>query len=89
MESEELGNVLAAVGATASFVLALVEFAKRQGLPDRFAPVASLASGVLIIVLAGLSGVFELTWAQQAFAGLLAGLTAGGFYSGSKAIVGR
>lgn len=89
MEGEVLGSVLAAVGVTSAFVLAFVEFVKRQGLPDRFAPIASVVSGVLVTLFAGAAGIIELSLLQQAFAGLVAGLTAGGFYSGQKAVLGK
>jgi shikimate kinase len=75
----------------AVLIVVLVEFAKKYGLDSRWAPVAALIFGQLLAVLNQLSGVvpgFE-AWYKVVIAGLLAGLTACGMYSGQKALRGQ
>ena len=74
-----------------ALIVVLVELAKRYGLDSRYAPLASIAFGVLFAVLGRLAeihpGVAE--WYEVVVIGLLAGLTASGLYSGQKALRGR
>lgn len=66
-------------------VIALVEVAKKVGLPSRWAPVLSIVLGVV--------GLLSLTFFQPVttvvFTGLVVGLSACGLYSGVKATVGK
>jgi hypothetical protein len=61
-------------------ILALVEVAKRTGLPNKYAPVLSVVLGVVFV---GIWGDSVLT--DALFEGLVTGLTASGLYSGVKA----
>lgn len=62
----------------------LVEVAKRQGLPARFAGLAAIVLATLLLALAGLasnSGVGLDDLAQWLIAGIVYGLAAAGLYS--------
>ncbi len=66
---------------------ALVEIAKRQGLPDRFAGLAAIVIGTVLLVLGDLAlGVaIEESWgvriATWLLGGIVYGLAAAGLYS--------
>lgn len=71
----------------AAVVVALVEAAKRMGLPSRYAPGVAIACGVGIAALASWGNVvggFEGNPARVILGGILAGLAASGLYSGVK-----
>jgi hypothetical protein len=76
-------RALTAAAIIAPFVLAIVEAAK-AGLKfdTRYAGLVALAVGVVLSLL-----LFDSTLRLQIFSGLVAGLTASGFYSGGKALV--
>jgi hypothetical protein len=80
---------LAGAASVAPIAYALVEVAKRTGLPDRFAAVGAIVAGVLVAFLFGLGAVYNLT-VDNPFTlgaiGLVGGLTASGAYSGYKAL---
>lgn len=86
MGNDALTEIMTAVAVTATFVLAFVEFVKQQGVPSKYLPLVNVAAGVVIVLGANASGIIDLPWAQQLFAGVVSGLTAGGFYSGQKAV---
>lgn len=74
----------------AALIVGLVEVAKRQGLPVRFASPLALALGLLFALLARLEDPSLGTWLQMALQGLVTGLVASGLYSGVKsAVLGR
>ncbi len=68
---------------------ALVEIAKRQGLPDRFAGLAAIVIGTVLLVLGdlalGLGGSSNAVWpvriATWLLGGIVYGLAAAGLYS--------
>jgi len=74
-----------AVVTLAPVVMALVEIAKRTGLPSRWASLAALVSGVIVSLLYAATVTGDV--GQSMFVGILAGITAAGVYSGGKAIV--
>lgn len=62
-------------------IVGLVEAIKRAtNLDTRFAPIVSIAIGLLIVGLFGVEGV-----TSNLLDGIIAGLTASGLYSGTKA----
>lgn len=75
----------ATVLTLAPVVMALVEIAKRTGMPSRWAPLGALVSGVIVAVLYAATVTGDL--AQSVFVGVLVGITAAGVYSGGKSFV--
>ena len=69
----------------AALIIGLVEVAKRQGLPDRYAPVAAILLGLVFATLGKLDAPTSGTWLQVELLGLMTGLAAAGMYSGVKA----
>lgn len=70
----------------AAFCGVVVEFIKRVGLPNKYAALLSVAIGMVLM--------WALTYGDASLleslaAGFLAGATASGVYSGSKAIVSK
>jgi ABC-type iron transport system FetAB permease component len=80
---------LAIYGIPAAVLVAvLVEVFKHYGLDSRWAILAAIGVGVLLSVLNHVAQIvpgFE-AWYQVVLAGLVAGLTAAGLYSGQKAL---
>lgn len=75
----------------AVLIVVLVELFKQWGLQSRWAVVAAIMVGILLSVsnyLATIVPGFE-TWYEVVFAGVIAGLTAAGLYSGQKALRGK
>ena len=60
-------------------IVVLVQVFKGIALPSRFAPLASILSGVAILAIAGLS------WQAFVIQGIIVGLAASGLYAGGKA----
>lgn len=77
----EMFAVSPAVIVAAPIVLGLVQVLKVSGLPSRFAPVASIAIGVSILLLGGLT--LQVAIVQ----GIIAGLVASGLFSGGKSLL--
>ena len=73
----------------AAVIVGLVELAKGQGLPSRYAPVLAVALGLLFATLGRLDDPTVGTWLQTELLGLITGLSASGLYSGAKAQIGR
>lgn len=74
----------------AGLIVALVELVKRTtGMDSRYAPIVSVAIGVVLSVAAKLDNPSAGTWFQMILLGLLAGLSASGLYSGGKALAER
>lgn len=76
----------AGLGGATALIMALVQIAKKAGLPSRFAGLLAVALGVG----AGLLSVVALDgpgYLNGAAAGLVVGLAASGAYSGGKALV--
>jgi hypothetical protein len=69
-------------------IVALVEGAKRLGLPARWAPLLAVCLGLLCGVLAQLAAVAPHVhiWYEAAGGGIVLGLSAAGLYSGAKAL---
>jgi len=70
-------------------IVALVEGAKRAGLPTRWAPTLAVLIGLLCALLAQIAVVAPRVhrWYEAAGAGIVLGLSAAGLYSGTKAIL--
>ena len=73
--------------STAAAVAALVQLSKTTGLPDRFAGLAALAYGLVIAPLFLAAGMGGGSYPAALVAGLFAGLSAAGVYSGTRAAV--
>lgn len=69
-------------------IVALVEGAKRLGLPARWAPLLALCLGLVCGISAHLAAVAPSVhpWYEAAGGGIVLGLSAAGLYSGTKAI---
>lgn len=70
-------------GMVTAVVAGLTEMMKAIGFPPRFSPIVSLIFGIV-------GGVIYLhpdELANGVFMGIVAGLTASGFYSGAKSLV--
>lgn len=82
MEVNTLFDISPFVMASVPFIIGIVQLIKNAfGLSDRYAPVVSLACGVLAGIIA--CDVWQVIVVQ----GMIAGLMASGLYSGGKAIV--
>lgn len=70
-------------------IVALVEGAKRAGLPTRWAPVLAVALGLACGLLAQVATVAPRVhiWYEAAGAGIALGLSAAGLYSGTKTLL--
>ncbi len=73
----------------AAVIVGLVELAKGQGLPSRYAPVLAVCLGLAFATLGKLDDPAVGTWLQTEMLGLITGLSASGLYSGAKAQIGR
>lgn len=84
-------TILIAGVPIAVIVTALVELAKRLGVPSKWAPVVSIGFGVLIAVMAVATDTWPTIrpWWEAVVAGVLIGLTASGIYSGYKTVTGQ
>lgn len=81
-----MNELLQAMAIIVPFVIGLTEMAKRTGkLPDRYVPFVSVALGVALAFLIAPS----LVWRDEVVAGIMAGLSASGLWSGTKAVAGR
>ena len=67
----------------AAVIVGLVELAKGQGLPSRYAPVLAVCLGLLFATLGKLDDPTVGTWLQTELLGLITGLSASGLYSGT------
>lgn len=65
-------------------VIGLVEAVKFASMPSKFAPLVSLALGVLGALVVPHVG---MTAGMAAIGGLVVGLSASGLYAGTKAVV--
>lgn len=63
-------------------VIAFVEMLKRTGLHDRYAPLASLATGLVIALVFSPEPLVT-----RIGMGIILGLSASGLYSGSRALL--
>lgn len=74
---------LTMVAIISPLVIALVEVAKRTGMPSKWGGAAAVVCGLVLAMLYALAtGTEPMT---AVFAGLVAGLTGAGVYSGQKA----
>lgn len=71
------------VGILSPIILAIVELAKSSGLNTRYAGIGSVVLGAVL----GAFFIGEEALSTNIFIGIIAGLTASGFYSGVKATV--
>lgn len=72
----------------AALIAVIVEVCKQYGLDSRWAILAAIGTGVLLSVLNYVAQIvpgFD-AWYQVVLAGIVAGLTAAGLYSGQKAL---
>lgn len=66
-------------------VMGLVAAAREAGMPQRYAPAVSLALGIVLAVLAHVTGtVVFSTWFAAFVTGISSGLMASGLYSSTK-----
>ncbi|ARK20342.1 hypothetical protein CSV69_04485 [Sporosarcina sp. P26b] len=65
-------------------IVGLVDALKGYGLQKKWCPVVSIVLGVA----SGVVYVFPEDWASGVLSGIVMGLSAGGLYSGGKAVVG-
>lgn len=72
-------------------IVALVEGAKRLGMPPRCAPALAVTLGVLWALAAYMTTVAPRFqgWYDAVGTGVVLGLTAAGLYSGARAVVAR
>ena len=71
--------------ASAPIVAALLQVAKPTlSLPTRFTPAAALILGVAWNLGVRAGELTDISWASAAMLGVMAGLSAGGFYSAVK-----
>ncbi|MHB0874557.1 MAG: hypothetical protein ACYC5O_00790 [Anaerolineae bacterium] len=74
----------------AGLILAIVELLKRSvGLPTRYAGLVAVGLGLVLACLLKLDDPSVASWLQVELAGLVAGLTAAGVWSATKAAAGR
>lgn len=80
-----MDDLLTAVALLTPVTIGFTEAAKRvlAGLPERFAPLISLAAGVAAAFLLPPDATVQ----NEIAAGVLTGLSASGLYSGTKAMV--
>lgn len=80
-----MNDILVSMAILAPIVVGCVEAAKRLLVPDRWAPIVALACGV------GLAFVFPpaVAWRNELAAGVLAGLSAAGLYSGARTVTAK
>lgn len=69
-------------------IVALVEGAKRLGLPARYAPLVAVALGLVCGLAAYVARAVPSLggWVEAAGGGIALGLAAAGLYSGAKAV---
>lgn len=87
--NQALTDFLVACGPLALLTMGFVELVKRQGLPSRLAPLASVACGVVMMALVRLSGFTDWIVWEVVLAGLVTAMIASGTYSGVKAVTGN
>ncbi len=83
---------LAAGVPLVAIIPALVEAAKRQGLPVRYAGLAAILGGIALLALAGLALGEPLdaqTLARWTIGGIVYGLAGAGLYSQRGFVLGR
>ena len=89
---EGMSAIFAAVAIAAPLTVALVQAVKASLKPSsvdqtRLAPALSVASGVGIVCLLVVSDIIDVSWGAALLTGLITGLTASGFYSGTKTVL--
>ena len=89
----EVDQAISAALIISPFVIGAVELAKRAGVSDRLAPIASIVFGLIFAFLVAASNtVGEVDWHHNGelyrtvLTGLAAGMIASGVYSGYQAI---
>jgi hypothetical protein len=76
-----LDNILIAGVPLIVVIPACVELAKRAGLPTRYAGIAAILTGILLLALRDLALVNDLAWPGWIVGGIVYGLAAAGLYS--------
>ena len=87
LESPELATALV---LAVPLIVALVQLLKGQGLPARWAPLASVVLGVVLAIAALVAEQYPEAggWLGAILLGVILGLAASGLYSGGKAVKG-
>lgn len=71
--------------AVIPLIIGLVQALKQVGLPDQFAPLASIGLGLALAIAQILTGA-EMTPLAVVLNGIAYGLAASGLYSGARAV---
>ena len=78
---ETLFQINPLVIAAIPVALGLVQVAKTLKVPSKFAPLVSIAIGIILMLF-----VPDLAWQAIGMQGLIVGLAASGLWSGGKAV---
>jgi hypothetical protein len=76
-----LDDILVAGVPLILVIPACVELAKRAGLPTRYAGIAAVVSGILLLALSDLALTDSASWPNWIIGGIVYGLAASGLYS--------
>lgn len=76
-------------GLALPLVLGAVQVIKQTGLPDRWAGLVAVACGFAIGIMIRVAGVGEGNAMMAGLTGVIAGLSAAGAWSGTKAAITR
>lgn len=75
--------------AVSAFVYLLVAAIRQAGLPDRWAPLASLAIGAALGMMVRMAGIGDGNAMMALLSGVVGSAIASGVYSGTKTVAGR
>lgn len=78
-------NTVGLIALFTPIILAIVQIAKSWISNERWYPIVAIATGVVLAYL--FSGIPSATW--SILLGVLAGLSASGLYSGTRAVTGK
>ena len=73
--------------AVIPLIIGLVQALKGIGLPDTFAPIASIGLGLILAIVQILTGA-DIEPLAAVLTGIAYGLSASGLYSGTRAVTG-
>lgn len=86
MEAQDILNYLVTPAAQISFIMAVAEIAKENGLPKKFVPIFDVVLGAGLGI-AIFSVMLDLTIVEGAILGVFSGLSACGLFSGAKNVM--